>query len=192
MRSIAVFAAIAMMLFTLLAAGGCSSKKTDTMPAGATGVEVKDEYDWQQTQESQPQPQPSDMDEQALSAEQQRQAAMRQAMGDLSERIHFAFDSYELNLEAREILQQKADGMKTFPEITMVIEGHCDNRGTEEYNLALGERRARAAYEFLILLGIAPERMSIVSFGEERPLDPANNEQAWAMNRRDEFRVSAR
>ena len=71
----------------------------------------------------------------------------------------------------------------------MVIEGHCDERGTEEYNLALGERRARSAYEFLILLGVDSERLEIISYGEERPLNPADNETAWAENRRAEFNV---
>jgi len=73
--------------------------------------------------------------------------------------------------------------------LRLVIEGHCDERGTEEYNLALGERRARAAYEFLILLGVESNRMQIVSYGEEFPADPGHNETAWAKNRRDEFKV---
>ncbi len=107
----------------------------------------------------------------------------------LHERIHFAFDSYELSPKARAILKKKAEILLKYPNIKMVIEGHCDERGTEEYNLALGERRARAAYEYLILLGIEADRLSIVSYGEERPLDPRHNEEAWAKNRRDEFRI---
>ncbi len=107
----------------------------------------------------------------------------------LHQRIHFAFDSYELSPKARAILKKKAEVLLKYPNIKMVIEGHCDERGTEEYNLALGERRARAAYEYLILLGIDADRLSIVSYGEERPLDPRHNEEAWAKNRRDEFRI---
>lgn len=107
----------------------------------------------------------------------------------LGERIYFDFDSYELKPEARKILQEKAKILKMYPKLKIVIEGHCDERGTEEYNLALGEKRARAAYEFLILLGINANRMQIVSYGEEYPLDPAHNETAWAKNRRDEFKI---
>ncbi len=107
----------------------------------------------------------------------------------LTKRIHFAFDSYELSEEAKEILKKKAEILLKYPEIKMVIEGHCDERGTDEYNLALGERRAKAAYDYLILLGVEADRLSIVSYGEEKPLDPRHNEEAWAKNRRDEFKI---
>ena len=104
-------------------------------------------------------------------------------------KIYFDFDSFELKPEARDILQEKAELLKKYKNLRLVIEGHCDERGTEEYNLALGERRARAAYEFLILLGVESNRMQIVSYGEEFPADPGHNETAWAKNRRDEFKV---
>ncbi len=107
----------------------------------------------------------------------------------LATRIHFDFDSYELKPQARSALQQISEHMKRFSNLRLVIEGHCDERGTAEYNLALGERRARAAYEFLILLGVRSDRMQIISYGEERPLDPRSNESAWAQNRRAEFKV---
>jgi peptidoglycan-associated lipoprotein len=123
-------------------------------------------------------------------AELARQRAFEASLIELGTMIHFDFDKSELKGEARDILQRKADILKQYPEVTMVVEGYCDDRGTQEYNLALGERRARAAYEFLVLLGVAPERLSIVSYGEENPIDPAQNETAWALNRRDQFRVS--
>ena len=104
-------------------------------------------------------------------------------------KIYFDFDSFELKPEARALLQEKAELLKKYKNLRLVIEGHCDERGTEEYNLALGERRARAAYEFLILLGVESNRMQIVSYGEEFPADPGHNETAWAKNRRDEFKV---
>ncbi|WP_028575685.1 peptidoglycan-associated lipoprotein Pal [Desulfonatronovibrio hydrogenovorans] len=107
----------------------------------------------------------------------------------LASRIHFDFDSYELKPEARSSLQKISEHMKRFRDLRLVIEGHCDERGTAEYNLALGERRARAAYEFLILLGIESNRLQIISYGEERPLDPRSNETAWAQNRRAEFKI---
>ncbi len=107
----------------------------------------------------------------------------------LTTRIHFDFDSYELKPAARSDLQKISEHLKRFSNLRLVIEGHCDERGTAEYNLALGERRARAAYEFLILLGVGSNRMQIISYGEERPLDPRSNETAWAQNRRAEFKV---
>jgi peptidoglycan-associated lipoprotein len=73
------------------------------------------------------------------------------------------------------------------PEVNILIEGHCDERGTDEYNLALGEKRALAARDFLVNFGIAKSRISVVSYGEERPVDPRSNEEAWSKNRRDEF-----
>ncbi len=107
----------------------------------------------------------------------------------LKKRIHFAFDSSDLTEDSRVILKKKAQILLKYPNIKVIIEGHCDERGTNEYNLALGERRAKAAYEYLILLGVDADRMKIISYGEERPLDPRHNEEAWAKNRRDEFRI---
>lgn len=125
----------------------------------------------------------------AQAEKEKKQKQQKQAQKDLTKRINFAFDSYELRMEARQVLKEKAEIMDRHSGIDLIIEGHCDERGTDEYNLALGERRARAAYEFLVLLGVDPERMSIISYGEERPLDPGHNEKAWATNRRCEFRV---
>ena len=80
--------------------------------------------------------------------------------------------------------------MKQYPQLRVVIEGHCDERGTEEYNLALGERRARAAYEFMINLGVPASQMEMVSFGKLHPRVMGGGESSWAQNRRDEFKVT--
>jgi peptidoglycan-associated lipoprotein len=112
-----------------------------------------------------------------------------EAKKTLKTRIHFAFDSSELSRKAQDILKSKAKILKKNPHLKMVIEGHCDERGTDEYNMALGERRARAAYEYLILLGVDADRMNLVSYGEERPLVKGNNEKAWSKNRRNEFKI---
>ncbi|GAB4284181.1 MAG: peptidoglycan-associated lipoprotein Pal [Deferrisomatales bacterium] len=103
------------------------------------------------------------------------------------ERIHFDFDQYVLTPEAREVLARNAQYLMANPGVQIRIEGHCDERGTTEYNLALGERRAKSAFQYLMDLGVDPNRMSVVSYGEEVPLDPGHNEQAWALNRRAEF-----
>jgi peptidoglycan-associated lipoprotein len=101
--------------------------------------------------------------------------------------IFFAFDSSTLSAEAESILRAKAEWMRRNPSLTIVIEGHCDNRGTTEYNLALGERRAESVKGFLRDLGIAEIRIRTISYGEERPLAPGNDERAWAQNRRAHF-----
>jgi peptidoglycan-associated lipoprotein len=106
-----------------------------------------------------------------------------------AENINFDFDKSELKPEARAILVKKAEWLRSNPEFSVRIEGHCDERGTNEYNLALGERRANAAWKFLNALGISGSRMTTISYGEERPADPRHNETAWAQNRRDEFKL---
>ncbi len=103
------------------------------------------------------------------------------------QRIHFDFDKAVIRPDAREVLKQNAEYLLANPGVRIRIEGHCDERGTTEYNLALGERRAKAAYQYLMDLGIDPNRMTIISYGEEMPLDPRHNEEAWAKNRRAEF-----
>jgi peptidoglycan-associated lipoprotein len=102
-------------------------------------------------------------------------------------RIHFEFDRSTLSAEARAALQANAAYLKSRPGTRVRVEGHTDERGTSEYNLALGERRAKSAYQYLVDLGIDPRRLDVVSYGEEVPLDPRGNEEAWAANRRAEF-----
>ena len=98
--------------------------------------------------------------------------------------IHFDFDEYDIRPGDAEILKENAALLKKFSNVKIQIEGHCDERGTIEYNLALGERRANNAKQYLISLGISPDRISTISYGKERPLDPGHNEETWAKNRR--------
>ena len=101
--------------------------------------------------------------------------------------INFDFDKYDIRPKDAEILKENAALLSKYPKVKIQIEGHCDERGTNEYNLALGERRANAAKKYLVSVGIATDRISIISYGEEKPLDPGHNEEAWAKNRRDHF-----
>jgi len=101
--------------------------------------------------------------------------------------IHFDFDKYEVRLREAEILRENSALLKKYPVMKFQIEGHCDERGTGEYNLALGERRANNAKKYLVSLGIEPSRISIISYGEERPFDQGHNEEAWTKNRRGHF-----
>jgi peptidoglycan-associated lipoprotein len=104
-----------------------------------------------------------------------------------TENVHFAFDSSDLSPEAMAILKDKAFFLRLNPSKGVLIKGHCDERGSLEYNLALGDRRANSAKNFLTDLGIDARRINTISYGEEMPLDPAHNEAAWAVNRRCEF-----
>ena len=117
-----------------------------------------------------------------------REAYEQGLLGD----VYFDFDRFELKSEARERLAKNADFMKAHPEFNFRIEGHCDERGTAEYNLALGDRRASTAKEYMVSLGIAPSRIQIVSYGEERPQCTDSNESCWWRNRRDHFQVTDR
>ncbi len=104
--------------------------------------------------------------------------------------ISFGYDSAELSDEARATLEQHARWLQAHPEARVSVEGHCDERGTVEYNLALGEQRAKTAADYLATLGIAADRLTSVSFGKERPIDAGHDEAAWTKNRRAHFRVS--
>jgi peptidoglycan-associated lipoprotein len=104
--------------------------------------------------------------------------------------VRFEYDSAALTAEAHAILQKHADWIQRHPQMRFVLQGHCDERGTVEYNLTLGEQRARAVYDYLTSLGVPGARLSTVSFGKERPLDPGRGEEAWAKNRRVHFAVS--
>jgi peptidoglycan-associated lipoprotein len=112
-------------------------------------------------------------------------AAERDALG--LQPVYFDFDQFSLSGTARETLRRNAEILHGHPEILVEIQGNCDDRGSEEYNLALGERRARAAKDYLVDSGIARERISTVSFGESSPAAPGQGERAWQLNRRDDF-----
>lgn len=108
------------------------------------------------------------------------------------EKIYFDFDSTTLSTEARDRLAKNAELMKKAPQVNVRIEGHCDERGSDEYNLALGEKRAQAAKKYLTSLGVPADHLSVISYGKEKPADPGHDAAAWAKNRRDEFVVSGK
>ena len=103
--------------------------------------------------------------------------------------IYFAFDESTITPTGQATLREKAEFMRNNPDVNVIIEGHCDERGTAEYNLALGERRAESAKQFLMNLGISGSRMTTISYGEEKPVATGSNEEAWAQNRRAHFEI---
>jgi peptidoglycan-associated lipoprotein len=119
------------------------------------------------------------------------EAVRRAVMTELGNVIHFDYDQALVKPEDRPILDRKAAILKANPAVRIRISGHADDRGSDEYNLVLGNKRALAAKQYLIGLGIDGSRIDVTSFGEERPADPAENEAAWAQNRRAEFELIA-
>jgi peptidoglycan-associated lipoprotein len=101
--------------------------------------------------------------------------------------IYFDFDRFNIRDDMKTRIENNAKFLLDHPEVKIEIQGNCDERGSNEYNLALGERRAKSAQAYLVNMGVSPDRIRTVSFGEEKPLDPGHNEKAWAKNRRDDF-----
>ncbi|MFP4071464.1 MAG: peptidoglycan-associated lipoprotein Pal [Desulfovibrionales bacterium] len=187
------FIVAALSLLVLVVVSGCAKKQVQTTTAEPTAAEQQ-----QQRTEAELEAQrqraleEQRLREEALREEQRASQEVKQAVSEIEEnKIYFEFDSFELKPEARTVLQRKAEYLKEFPELKITIEGHADERGTDEYNLALGQRRAQAAYEFLVLLGVDGDRIRTISFGEERPAVTGSNEEAWAKNRRAEFRITS-
>jgi len=187
------------LLFTV----SCAKKVTQAEPSAEETAEVEPEVDnatriaeekaaqeeaarqWEMAAEEDIEDQ--DQAEAAAKEEElmQELAAAKQMFDN--EDIHFDFDSSALQPMAREVLQRKADFLFEMVDASIIIEGHCDERGTEAYNIALGDRRAESAKAFLVDIGIDPSRLTSISYGEERPVDSASNAEAWAKNRRVHF-----
>ena len=164
------------LMLSLVLAAGCAKKKVEAEPVMQEKAAVTMEKETTKMEQA---PLVDPME-----------AAQRRDEAVLTEnKIFFDYDKYDLKPIAKDTLKEKAAILKKYAGWKVLIEGHCDERGTEEYNLALGEKRARAAYEFLVLLGVDSNRLKIVSFGEERPVAMGDTETAWAKNRRDEFKV---
>jgi peptidoglycan-associated lipoprotein len=114
----------------------------------------------------------------------EQQPAFESALHKVGDRVRFALDRYDLSQEAEAILQKQAALLQNYPQIVVTIEGHADERGTREYNLALGERRADTVRNYLIALGVPADRVSVISYGKERPECAEAAETCWAQNRR--------
>lgn len=168
MRQAALLIAPGIVALSLLACGG--SKQVAQTEAEEPVV-------------AQPAPEPPPREETVAAAPVERAAPAPLAL----QNVNFDYDKYELTPVAMDILSINAKGLREHPEAQILIEGHCDERGTVEYNLALGDRRAKAVKDYLVALGIDSSRLSTISYGKERPLDDGHNESAWAKNRRAEF-----
>ena len=181
---------VAVMLFTLVTVSACGKKAPETpAPAPAPPPETKPT-----TPPPPPPPPPPPAAPPKVPTEDEIYQSMpfeEIAKKYLSD-VFFAYDSVELTEQSRATLQKDAEFMKRRPTATLLIEGHADSRGTNEYNLALGERRADAVRDYLVSLGVAENRLTIVSKGEEQPFCREDSESCWQQNRRGHFIVTAR
>jgi peptidoglycan-associated lipoprotein len=125
-----------------------------------------------------------------IRAQEMERALMAAKLDFETNAIYFEFDSAALLPMSQQVLTEKADLLMTHPDISATVAGHCDERGTDAYNMALGQRRADAAKEFLVNLGVNANQLNTISYGEEQPADPASNEEAWSKNRRAEFSIN--
>ncbi len=183
---------VGLVIFTCILGlfiGACAKKQVavsgqEGVPAGEIGKTQKDQPSVDRPKKDR------DLTLRDLEAEREGKVPLTmEEKGFEDEMIFFEYDSYALTPKAMSVLEKKASWLKKNPHIKIRIEGHCDERGTNEYNLALGDRRANAAKSYLISLGVSPDRISTISYGEELPLDPRHSEEAWAKNRRAEFKI---
>lgn len=182
----------AIMLAMLLALGVSCAKKQVTMETqemaaeeGAAQQSAEDEAARREAEEARLQEQRAREARQRQEASSMSEAARRAAFED--EEIHFDFDKYVLTPQAMMILDDKAAYLREHSGVRVLVEGHCDDRGSNEYNLALGDRRANSAKNYLVRSGVAASRITTISYGEEQPLCMQQNESCWYRNRRGHF-----
>ena len=182
--------AVLLAVSVTVSISACAKKKISSEPPSA--VTSEEEARRRAEEEAQQRERQKALQEEELGEESlsEKMAAERTESAKTrfeNEDVHFEFDSIRLTPVDQEILTKKADWLRANPGAKVTIEGHCDDRGTNEYNLALGEGRAQTAKAFLVDLGIDPSRLNTISYGEERPIDRAQTEEAWAKNRRAHF-----
>jgi peptidoglycan-associated lipoprotein len=161
---------------------------TLAVPLVATGCKKASQTPETTASTSRDRPRPAPTTAAAAPRQERAQGEVRTALLEL-QRVHFAYDAATLLPAAREALARAADGLAAHPDVHIHVEGHTDARGTDEYNLALGDRRARAVIDYLVALGVDRARLHPVSLGEERPARDRDDAMAWAENRRAEFRL---
>ena len=182
------------LIFGLTIFTGCAEKKSVVTNSVAQEKEVAPAQKAAQTTDDSKQSNtinPNDSTNQNDTTRGQSTSVETTATPEASVRdINFDFDSSIIRPDAREILKVNADFLLKSRISSIVVEGHCDERGTAEYNMALGQRRAQETKKYLVNLGIKESTIRTISYGEERPLDPGNTEEAWAKNRRAHFLIS--
>ncbi|MBI5266257.1 MAG: peptidoglycan-associated lipoprotein Pal [candidate division Zixibacteria bacterium] len=170
MRRTSLLLLMVALITSLMVLNGCPKKQEPVTPPPAPVETTKPEVKPEPEQPKQPEAKPELREEQLQT-------------------VYFDFDKYNLRPDAKSSLDANFALLQQYSNVIIKIEGHCDERGTVEYNLSLGEKRAKSVMDYLTGLGVSASRVTIVSYGKERPLDAGHNETAWAKNRRAEFRV---
>lgn len=165
------FTAIAVLSFTA-ACATAPEKSGEASGTGGAATETR--------VESKPAPQPPE----SMKPEGPEPGSLADLVANVGDRVLFDFDKFDLRPDARDTLDRQAAWLKRYPSVTVTIEGHCDERGTREYNLALGQRRAAAVRDYLVAIGVSASRIDVISYGKERPEAMGSNEGAWKQNRR--------
>ena len=174
---------LALMALVIFSFSACSKSKISSEPS--TTVSAEEEARQRAEEEARQEAlREENLREEGLSEQQAKERVESERSLFENDDIVFEFDSIRLTPEAQEILTQKAAWLRKNPRFRVNIEGHCDDRGTNEYNLALGEGRAQSARDFLVDLGIKESRLNAISYGEERPIATGQDEETWARNRR--------
>ncbi len=182
---------VVVLIVAALSAGACAKKKPTPPPAPPAAAPAPPATP--STPPPPPPPPPAPQPPPPTEEELFRSKTLDQLNAEkpLTDAL-FAYDSVELNDGARTALQKNIEWMKRWPTTKVMVEGHADNRGTNEYNLALGERRASAVRDYVVSLGLAPDRVTIVSKGEEQPFCSDETEACWQQNRRGHFLITAK
>jgi len=180
--------ALLLVIPGLLFTASCAKKTVKSDTSATAAEERQTEETATQAQQEREQQAAAEAAAQIAEETAQRDSMIQKNMFE-SESIYFEFDSSALSPVAQGVLSGKADYLRDNPGTQVIIEGHCDERGTPEYNLALGDRRAESAKNFLVNLGVDASRFTTVSYGEENPVDMGSNEEAWAKNRRAKFLI---
>jgi peptidoglycan-associated lipoprotein len=196
-RSLLAGGTLLTLVLALLLTTGCA-KKTPVVEESMAPQPVAGESEQERQARLQREAELAERERRLMEESMRRRAAEQQRAGAMSREdfinrdVLFAFDSAALSSEAKAILEQKGSWLSENSQVMAQIEGHCDERGTTAYNLALGDRRAFTAKQYLTTLGVAASRLTTISYGEERPLDPGHTEAAWTRNRRAHFVITSR
>jgi len=186
---------LGMFFIPMFLTASCTRKMVQTEPVQTTQPEVTKAPDRSAGEDERAKRLEDERREQARRLENERLRAEEAAREGaraafVNENIHFDFDSAMLSKTAQEILKRKAEYLRTNSSLMVTVGGHCDERGTEIYNVALGDRRAVSVKKFLVALGIGGERLGTISYGEEKPLAAGHDEASWTMNRRAQFVIN--
>ena len=180
MKKVIIFSLSCILVFLFLAA--CRAKVEEAPPPPP---QVEEQPKVEQVDEVPPVKKP-ELSEEEIFMSKTLEEINREAPLEM---IHFDYDRFFIREDAKPVLEKNSSWLKKFASAKILIEGHCDERGTEEYNLALGEKRAKSTFDYLVSLGISMERIKIISYGKSQPIDQGHNEVAWQKNRRAQFTI---